>query len=342
MKTKLRKTYNILIRSLIILLTIGFIYEQLFYEKDLQPLIEFIPSITSNTSFVWLLILAGLLMTVNLFTEIWKWKFLINKLEKVSWWNAIKAVLTGISISMFLPNRVGDYLGRVFILRKADRMQAVLATVLGSLAQLLTTIIFGLVAGLLFFPLYFELSVALNQWIFSGLIILVAFSLFILLFLYLNFSAFTTIIKRISGKYFIKIEKYIQVFSWYSSRDLSKVLMISILRYLVFSFQFYLLLVAFGVPVNYIEAMMLVCLVYIMMTIIPTVALTEIGVRGSVSLFVFQLFLAPKELWSESIGLGVAAASTVLWLINLALPALLGIVFVYSLRFFRKNNGNHL
>jgi len=29
-----------------------------------------------------------------------------------------------------------------------------------------------------------------------------------------------------------------------------------------------------------------------------------------------------------------------LWLINLAFPALLGVVFVYSLRFFRKINGN--
>ena len=86
--------------------------------------------------------------------------------------------------------------------------------------------------------------------------------------------------------------------------------------------------------------MILIGLIYLLMAVIPTIALTEIGVRGSVSLFVFALYFKPIGIWTENIGLGIASASTMLWVFNLAFPALLGTFFVYSLRFFRKNNGN--
>jgi hypothetical protein len=157
---------------------------------------------------------------------------------------------------------------------------------------------------------------------------------------YLNFGFFSEVIKRISGRGYRRIKKYAKVFSWYHPNDLVKVLGLSLVRYLVFSLQFYLLLCAFGVPISYPNGMMLIGLVYLLMTIIPTIALTELGVRGSVSLYVFALFLTPLGLWTETIGLGVASATTSLWLINLAFPALLGVFFTYSLRFFRKLNGN--
>jgi hypothetical protein len=76
------------------------------------------------------------------------------------------------------------------------------------------------------------------------------------------------------------------------------------------------------------------------MTVIPTIALSELGVRGSVSIFIFALYLEPIGNWSQNTSLAVFSASGVLWLINLAFPALLGALFVYSLRFFRKINGN--
>lgn len=340
MIAKVSKTYNILLRLTIVVLTLFFLYDQLFYRKDLQSFVDFFPEVSSGRYFYLFIALVAILIPINLLLEIVKWKLLIGKLEKVSFWNATKAVLTGISVSMILPNRVGDYLGRVFVLKKADRLQAVLATILGSMAQLLTTILFGFAASLVFFPVYRDMSDSLNIWFYSGLIVLVVVLALTFIFAYLNFSAFSDILKRISGRAYSKISKYAKVFSWYSPAFLIRILLISILRYLVFSFQFWLLLQAFQVDISYYMAMVLIGLVYLLMAVIPTIALTEIGVRGSVSLFVFALYFQPLSLWSENLGLGVASASTLLWLFNLALPALLGIFFVYSLRFFRKNNGN--
>ncbi len=340
MIAKLGKTYNVLLRLTIVVLTFVFLYDQIFYRKDFQSIVDYFPQVSSGKYFYLLMVLVAMLLPFNLFLEIVKWKLLMSKLENVSFWNATKAVLTGISVSMFLPNRVGDYLGRVFVLKKADRLQAVLATVLGSMAQLLTTVLFGLAAALFFFPLYADMSASLNIWFYAGLIVLVLILASTFVFAYLNFAAFSEILKRVSGRAYNKISKYAQVFSWYSPAFLLKILGISIFRYLVFSFQFWLLLWAFQVPISYSTAMMLIGLIYLLMAVIPTIALTEIGVRGSVSLFVFALYFKPEGIWTENLGLGVASASTMLWVINLAFPALLGTLFVYSLRFFRKNNGN--
>ena len=108
----------------------------------------------------------------------------MRKLERISIYTALKGVLAGISVSMIMPNRIGDYLGRVFILKKADRFQAVLATILGSLAQLLTTIIIGLIGVILFIPDYFNINIVLNYWIYIGIIMGVVITIVVLVFFY--------------------------------------------------------------------------------------------------------------------------------------------------------------
>jgi len=335
MKTKLRKTYNIIIRLVIIILAAYFLYDQLFHRKDLDSLPDIFRSFSDNTGFYFLITVVVLLTPVNLSLETIKWRFLISKLEKVSFWNAFKAVLTGISVSMFMPNRVGDYFGRIFILKKADRFQAILSTVLGSMAQLITTLLFGFVSIAFLFPQYFPMD-NVNFWLYAGLLILLVITAFTIVFAYLEFAAFTDILKRITGREYNRIKKYAQVFSWYSSGDLWKILLLSIGRYFIFSFQFFLLLIAFGVDVNYFQAMMLIGMVYLLMTIIPTIALTEIGIRGSVSIYVFETWLQIHNRFTNASALSVVSASTGLWLLNLVLPALAGIIFVFSLKFFRK------
>ncbi len=60
------------------------------------------------------------------------------------------------------------------------------------------------------------------------------------------------------------------------------------------------------------------------MAIIPSIALAELGIRGTVSLFLF------KEV-SPNVA-GIAAATFVLWCMNLMLPSLIG-----AAMFFRRS-----
>ncbi|RLD90060.1 MAG: hypothetical protein DRJ09_05345 [Bacteroidetes bacterium] len=335
MKTKLQKTYNIAIRLIVIILAFYFLYDQLFHRKDLTSLPETLSLFSDRKGFWLLLTIVIMLIPANIVLETFKWKFLISKLENVSFINAFKAVLTGITVSMFMPNRTGDYFGRVFILKKADRFQAILSTMLGSMAQLITTILFGFVSVAFLYPQFVNL-VDFSIWLYVGLLILLVIAAFTIVFAYLEFAAFTDILKRITGREYRRIEKYAQVFSWYHSRELLKVLLFSIFKYLVFSFQFFLLLKAFGVTINYFESMLLIAMVYLLMSIIPTIALSEIGIRGSVSIYVFETWMQMTGAWSDSSAIGVVTASSLLWLVNLAFPALIGLAFVFSLKFFRK------
>jgi len=335
---KLNKTYNILIRFAILVFTFYFLYEQLFYKHDLSSFLKSIEAVTTAEDFRFLSVIVVLLLPVNLLLESRKWQFLMQKLEKVSMIGAFKAILSGISVSVFLPNRVGDYLGRVFILKKADRLQATLATILGSMAQLLTTILFGLISVAFFLDHWINQDSSLNRWAFAGLLFSIIIVSAILIFSFLNFSVFSVLLKKISGRAYNKIEHYAAVFSWYSARELFYVLAISVLRYLVFSMQFFLLLRIFQIPVGYLPAMMVIGFIYLLMSIIPTIALSEIGVRGSVSLYAFGLFFGtPLTAVAEG---RIVAASSALWLLNLALPALSGLFFIFKLRFFRNNKSH--
>ncbi len=333
---KLSKTYNTLIKLAILVFTFYFLYEQLFFKHDLASFLQNLKEVTRERNFEVLLGLVLFLMPVNLLLEGRKWQFLMQKLEVVTLWGAFKAVLAGISVSVFLPNRVGDYLGRVFVLKKADRLQATLATILGSMAQLLTTLLFGLVSLAFFLPRWMGTGTSLERWTLAGLVFSILFVMVVLVFAFLNFSVFSDLLRRISGRAYNKVARYVEVFSWYSAKELLVVLLISILRYLVFSLQFYILLRIFRVPVDYLHAMMVIGFIYLLMSVIPTIALSEIGVRGSVSLYVFGLFFTAPM--TETLNRHIIAASSALWLLNLAVPALMGLLFIFRLRFFRNNN----
>ena len=334
---KLNKTYNILIRLAILVFTFYFLYEQLFYKHDLSSFIKNIEAVIRSKNFGIPAVIVVLLLPVNLLLESLKWQYLMQKLERVTMTGAFKAILTGISVSIFLPNRVGDYLGRVFILKKADRLQATLATILGSMAQLLTTILFGLTAVAFFLPRWISPDSSLNRWAFVGLLFSIFVVSAVMVFAFLNFRIFSVLLKSISGRAYKKIAHYAEVFSWYSVKELFYVLLISLIRYLVFSLQFFLLLKIFQIHIGYLHAMMVIGFIYLLMSIIPTIALSEIGVRGSVSLYAFGLFFGTTTTLPEGLSRSIVAASSALWLINLALPALSGLFFTFKLRFFRNN-----
>ena len=104
-------------------------------------------------------------------------------------------------------------------------------------------------------------------------------------------------------------------------------LLYSVGRYIIFTAQFFILLNLFSVEVSYINSMILTSTMLFVISIIPTIAITEIGIRGSVALYLFTLV--------SNNSIGILSATLCLWIINLVLPALIGILFIFTLRFFR-------
>jgi uncharacterized membrane protein YbhN (UPF0104 family) len=343
MKTKVRKTYNFLISLLIILVTYGFIYRQIFHQRDLEAVYRAFAGSLSSGRFIAIIILVLLLMLVNWGTEARKWSLLIGKIEKVGPGRSIRAVLAGVAVSSFTPNRVGDYFGRVFILEKANRIEGVFITILGSMSQLLVTFLAGTSCIFLFFLGYhetllgyFNVPAHLYTWFLwgGGLLILGLDILFVLLFL--NISLLSALAGRLSGRIPERINSYIRVLSAYSSRELMVIILLSAFRFFIFSLQMYLLLRAFAVDIPFMPGMIIVGVIFFAITMIPTVAIAELGIRGSVSLFLIGIWLGMPAGMPAETSIGIVAASTGLWLINLAIPALAGALLAYTLKFFRR------
>lgn len=333
---KLNKTSNILIRIAIVVVVYVYIYYQVFYKRDINVTIGLLDDMMANKMFLPFFITASVMMLGNLFLEAKKWQYLISLKEKVSMSTSFKAVFTGLSVSVFTPNRVGEFLGRIFFLKKTEPIEGIFMTVIGSISQLLVTIVVGCLSLAFFLPVYYAPADFPTELLMGALYVLGFLANIIFLGLYLNISIITDISRRIFKPEWKHWNHYIEVFSLYKTSELLKVFGLSLLRYMVFSTQFFLFLRAFDVPLSIGEAMMLIPVIYLVTTSIPTIALSELGVRGSVSVFFIGVFMAGHFVGVGDLQLRVFAASTCIWLINIALPALIGTFFVFHLRFFGK------
>lgn len=264
------------------------------------------------------LLLASLLVFLNWGIEALKWKLLIRPLEPLPYMKCLYSILTGVTISIFSPNRIGEFAGRIFFLEKADKVKATIASMLGSMIQLAVTIVAGLLAYFILQRKYdFFKENEFTSPVFFPVLIggIVLFSA-ILVFLY---------VKR--NTLFLKYRSYIEVIGQYPKKELNKLITLSVLRYLVFSFQYYLILQLFGINAGITILFALIALTFFVTSAIPTFALTEIAVRGATAAFFFGTISNDTA--------GIIAASMLLWIINLVIPALLGSLFIWKLKFFK-------
>lgn len=335
---KLRKTLNTLSRIIIVAMACWFIYRQVFASGDYALFKQQFGDSLQSAEFLLMLILVILLMPLNWTLEAAKWKLLINYIENISLSDALKSVFTGITFSLFTPNRVGDFLGRIFTLKKANRIKSALLTIAGSISQLLVTLAAGIVAMLFFIPQYIGFSETWQLYLYIGLIIILLFLGTLMIMMFLRAPVITRQLYKLVKPKWRRINLYIIVIERIRRRTLVNILLLSTLRYLIFSGQFYLLLNAFGLHIPYFQALMLISMTYFVMAAIPTIALADLGIRGSVSIYFIGMFFSGSIAASTAI----LSASTLIWTINLAIPALLGIFFIHRLSFIKKNEPNDL
>ena len=314
----LKKYLSIIIKIVIVFFSFYFIYHQLvenksFEELDISVLIDIVKK---NKVYIVGVIL---MMFLNWLVEALKWRYMISKIENISIMTAYRAIFTGITVSTFTPNRIGEYGGRVFCLEQGDRIKAVFITVLCSMSQLLVTILYGSIS---LFILFDEILIDKT---FLSVSLLILLNLF-LLFSYFNISHIVNFLGKF--KLIKSFKKYLEVLVMYNYKDLIIAFIYSNTRYFIFSLQFIILLHVFGINISFIDAILSVMLIFFFITITPTITIAEIGVRGSVAIFVLGLF--------SSNDIAILSSTTLLWLINLIIPAIIGSFFIFSLKFFRS------
>lgn len=272
-----------------------------------------------------LLLFAILLMPLNWLLEAFKWQVLIRKVKPVQLASALRAVWIGAFYGLFTPNRAGDLAGRLHFAQKGSNTRVSYAFINGSVAQSLTTLLAGSIA-LALIPEYLIASDS-NWW---PLLVIFRWPVWIItvivLLLYLE-PGWLTLLKG-SFKEDSFIGKRLNGLEAYPRNTNYLILLLSVLRYAVFSTQFYLLLVLYGWAGFTPEAYFRIAILYVASTLIPTAALAELGLRESLALLLF-----PAALISPS---AAFAATFILWIINLLLPAIFGGYFFAKLRNFRN------
>lgn len=265
----------------------------------------------------WLLVFG--LMPINWGLETKKWQMLIRKVEQLGFVRSLQAICSGITLSMFTPNRTGDFGGRVLLMKNTNRMEGIAMTLVGSLSQLIAALFIGMSSFLCVAHQYLQIKEGLFIAI-TGIFVGV-FLLGLLFYYNLNW------VKKIP--WLKKWHPYINPAVQYSIKELNFALSLSALRQLVFGLQFWLLLVLLGVNLGFVEGMLLVFSIFFVQTFVPSIAMVELGVRGKIALF-FMGNVAANEI-------AVLSASFLLWGINLLIPALIGAYIIGRTRFFESS-----
>ena len=319
--TKINKKFDILLKATFLIATYLYLYFEIFYNKKLQYVFSDFSCKYFLTLYVFFIVI---LMPVNWITEAYKWKYSVKNIQKIQLQNSIKAVLASVAMGVFTPNRTGEIPGRAFYLNNCRLWEATFSTMIGAIAQLVVT----LVSGFILLPFF------LNKIINDNIILIVFTIISILLsiiitYLYFNINHLS---KLSNWKIFRKapgFSEQIEIFKSFSSKMLFHILLLSLLRYVIFSIQFILTLKSFSINLSFSQYLITVPVYYLIITAVPTIALSEIGVRGSAGVFIFSFY----GLKNDAFQFNLLIASTFIWIINVVIPAIIGTFFIPSVKF---------
>ncbi len=315
---KTKQFFFVLIKLAIVIGASYYIYNRLINNQALDFRV-FIDFISKNNVFTSKNIAFVLFLSIfNWFLEILKWKVLVSVVRKVSFIEAAKQSLSALTASLFTPNRVGEYGAKAIYFAKRFRKRILLLNLMGNIFQMSITMILGII-GLYFFLNAYDVEISYYRVSRFGLVLLIMIGLVILGVSQERFRIKGFSLERI--KTFIKeipFQKKIAVF------------IISLMRYAIFSYQFYFLLVVLGIELPYLETMIGITSMYLLASVVPTLFIFDVVVKGSVAVYVFG-FLGINEFT-------VLCVVTLMWILNFVLPSVIGSYHILNFNYYSSDN----
>ena len=262
-----------------------------------------------------------LLMFVNWGIEALKWKISVKPVQEVNFLRALQAVLSGVSFSVSTPNRMGEYLGRVLYMKEGNRLKTISITIVSSISQLIITLLAGC-TGL--FLLRNEIGA--RQLVSPIWMSVIQYGVLgVLLWLILFYFRLSWLIKwvdRLPGSK--RFSYLVEALEEFHPLLLLRLLTFSLLRFAVFLLQYYFLFELFGVQLSAWELCWTISVTFLVMAVIPTIAIAELAQRGTVVTTIVGLYSTNE--------LGMTFATAGIWLINLIIPAIIGSLLILRMR----------
>lgn len=297
---KAKQLLVLLIKLLIVVCAFYYIYDQLANNNKLNWVL-FSEKFNKNKSVLGISFLL-LLSVFNRFFEILKWQNLVSTLKPITLFEATNQALSSLTAGLFTPNGIGEYAAKALFFEKSQTKKIIFLNLICNGAQVIVSVLFGII-GLLYLGYYKWVLIIVGS--VTGILIL----LFALKKINMKGFSIEILLQEIS-----KISKYI----YYKNNYLA------ICRYLVLSHQYYFLFLAFDVQLPYFTLMAAIASVYFLASSLPTFQFLDFAVKGSVALYFFGI-LGVNE-WI------VVFISTIIWFLNLVLPAVIGSYFVLAFK----------
>ncbi|MGB4850237.1 MAG: lysylphosphatidylglycerol synthase domain-containing protein [Saprospiraceae bacterium] len=262
-------------------------------------------SLISFDKTFWWFTIVFFMMPINWLLETFKWRTLLSIHIRIPFAHMVRAVVGGVALSIFTPNRIGEYGGRIMFMPSNAKWPVAISTLIGSLAQNLVGFSAGIVAC--FF-------------LFDGLLVFKIIGIVLILTGVLCFFNVRKVIKRISAlnihSVFKKLVLNLQYIDDYSYNILFRVLAFALVRYLVYITQFVLILHAFEPGISLNILVLGVSAIYLFQTLVPLPPIADVMARANIGLI----------LWSGSgmSELSITLGSLMIWLVNLLIPAMIG------------------
>lgn len=255
-----------------------------------------------------------LLIPVNWYLEVVKWRLFQQPALRLSWSDSWRAVLLGVAGSFITPNRSGEYAIRAWAAPPGSRTSGLQASLGAACCQLVALVGLGLPALALFarqqggFSFFSTLDTPRIVGVLLLGVGLSAGSLFVFLRIF-----------RHSGRFSAIKKMWVQLGQFHSKQLLAGVAL-SLLRYAVYTAQYAAMLAFVGVALPGRSVFAGVGTIYLVQTGLPLPPALGFLARGEVALLVWKAWqVAPLQVLTASYGL---------FALNLAFPAFVGIAWM--------------
>lgn len=324
MKIKKRnKIINFSIKLLLFSFFSVLLYWQIFIKNDPALLVdEFLLSIRSAN--LYLFVFAFILAFANWSLEAAKWKLLMSPYFVYSFKHSLKTIFLGIAGGIITPMQLGEYFGRIVAVDPSHNWKSFWATFIGSIAQNISTLFFGIFGLLFLLKNHYNVDDhILYPSFFLGLA-----AVLVLLLIYFNIGYTLKIASKFGLSKFVSKITDNKSHPEHKLKLLNKVLMISCLRYFIFTTQFYLLLIFFGFDNNVLSLFSGISGIFLLQTGIPLPPVANFLARGELAILVFDQITSNKIM--------ILASTFSLWVINLVIPSITGMFLLIRMNIVKN------
>jgi hypothetical protein len=258
--------------------------------------------------YEWVVLL--LLMCSNFLIESIKWKLVVAATNPISIFKAIKSVFVGQAFAFFTPNRIGEYAGRTLFLDAGNKITGMAQMGWASYAQLIVTICIGVLALALNISLY---PWADGRWLISVKLIspFIGILAIVLFFYKREWKGWMSFLNR------MQIETNIK----------GTMLGLSIFRYIIFMLQYVWVAYMLKMNIEFFPLVLSVAILFLCLSILPTISITELVIRGQLLLIILAPFYSDKIM--------IISLSSFIWGINFLIPSIIGTFLTLSYRINR-------